>query len=94
MTGGFVIGAGLLPVSSRRWIPHTAVARLAAMHRRPVFLVEDWEAADPLKRLPAASIARLDWPPRADVGTAVHVLLFDPADRGQPPDRVPTDRFR
>ena len=62
----------------------TAVATLTAMHRHPVFLVEDWEAADLRKRFASSRIARLDWPPRADFGTAIHVLLFDPADRDQP----------
>ena len=70
-----------------------AVAMLASMHRRPVFLVEDWEAADLRKRFPASKFARLDWQPRADIGTNVRVRLFDPADRDQP-TRVATDRFR
>jgi hypothetical protein len=56
--------------------------------------VEDWEAADLRKRFPSSRIARLDWPPRADIGTSVHVLLFDPADRDQPANTVTTDRFR
>ncbi len=72
----------------------TAVATLTAMQRHPVFLVEDWEAADLRKRFASSRIARLDWPPRADIGTAIHVLLFDPADRDQPPGSIRTDRFR
>jgi hypothetical protein len=73
----------------------TAVATLTAMHRRPVFLVEDWETADLRMRFPSSQLARLDWPPRADIGTHpnIHVFLFDPADRDQP-GRVRTDRFR
>jgi hypothetical protein len=71
----------------------TAVATLTAMHRHPVFLVEDWETADLLTRFPGSQLARLDWPPRADIGTNVRVLLFDPADRGRP-GHVTTDRFR
>jgi len=72
----------------------TAVATFTAMHRRPFFLVEDWEAADLRKRFASSRIARLDWQPRADIGTAVHVLLFDPADRDQPAGSFHTDRFR
>ena len=73
----------------------TAVATLTAMRRRPVFLVEDWETADLRMRFPSSQLARLDWPPRADIGTHpnIHVFLFDPADRDQP-RRVRTDRFR
>ena len=72
----------------------TAVATFTAMHRRPFFLVEDWEAADLRKRFASSRIARLDWQPRADIGTAVHVLLFDPADRDRPAGSFHTDRFR
>jgi hypothetical protein len=72
----------------------TAVATFTALHRRPVFLVEDWEAADLRMRFPSSPLARLDWPPRADIGTNVRVLLFDPADRGAAPGRFHTDRFR
>lgn len=71
----------------------TAVATLTAMHRHPVLLVEDWEAADLRKRFPSSRIARLDWPPRTEIGTSIRVLLFDPADR-ESPGRVHTDRFR
>jgi 4-amino-4-deoxy-L-arabinose transferase-like glycosyltransferase len=84
-----VVRWDLLPVDL-----DTAVATLTAMHRPPAFLVEDWEAADLRKRFPSSRIARLDWPPRADIGASVHVLLFDPADRDQPVDAVTTDRFR
>jgi hypothetical protein len=74
----------------------TAVATLTAMHRRPVFLIEEWEMPDLRRRFPESRIARLDWPPRADIATHanIHVLLFDPADRDQPPGRIQTDRFR
>jgi hypothetical protein len=84
-----VVRWDLLPVDL-----DTAVATLTAMHRRPVFLVEDWEATDLRMRFPSSPLARLDWPPRADIGTNVRVLLFDPADRGEPPGRFHTDRFR
>jgi Dolichyl-phosphate-mannose-protein mannosyltransferase len=85
-----VVRWDLLPVDL-----DTAVATLTAMRRRPVFLVEDWEAADLRMRFPLSQLARLDWPPRADIGTHadIHVFLFDPADRDQP-GRVRTDRFR
>jgi len=84
-----VVRWDLLPVDL-----DTAVATFTAMHRRPVFLVEDWEAADLRMRFPSSPLARLDWPPRADIGTNVRVLLFDPADRDEAPGRYPTDRFR
>lgn len=84
-----VVRWDLLPVDL-----DTAVATLTAMHRRPVFLVEDWEAADLRMRFPSSRLARLDWAPRADIGTSVHVLLFDPADRDEAPGRIHTDRVR
>jgi hypothetical protein len=84
-----VVRWDLLPVDL-----DTAVATFTAMHRRPVFLVEDWEAADLRMRFPSSPLVRLDWPPRADIGTNVRVLLFDPADRDETPGRYPTDRFR
>ena len=68
------------------------VAALTALGRRPVFLVEDWEAADLRRRFPASPLARLDWTPRADFGTSTRARLFDPADRSGPSpvtDRVP-----
>ena len=71
-----------------------AVAALTAIHRRPVFLIEEWEIPDIQKRFPSSRLARLDWPARADIGTNVRVLLFDPADRDQPASLIPTDRFR
>jgi hypothetical protein len=70
-----------------------AVAALTAMHRHPVLLVEDWEAADLQKRFPSSRIARLDWPPRTEIGSSVRVLLFDPADRERS-GPFHTDRFR
>lgn len=59
-----------------------AVARLRALGRHPVVLVEDWEMADLRARFPESATARVDWTPRADIGTETHVRLFDPADRG------------
>ena len=49
--------------------------------------------ADLRRRFPGSAIARLDWTPRADIGSETRVRLFDPADRGAatPPrtDRLP-----
>ena len=72
-----VVRWDLLPVDL-----DTAVATLTAMHRHPVFLVEDWEAADlrmrfPSSRTRAAGLAAA----RRYRDTHIHVLLFDPADR-------------
>lgn len=66
---------------------------LRALGRHPVFLVEDWEAADLSTRFPTSETSRLDWLPRAEFGDEVRVRLFDPADRrsgtpGWPVDRV------
>ena len=69
----------------------TAVADLAALGRKPVLVIEDWEARDLRARFPASAIARLDWPPRADFGTTTRVRVFDPADR-EHPGAVVTDR--
>jgi hypothetical protein len=71
--------------------PDAAIARLRSLGRRPVLLVEDWEAADLRTRFPRWPAASLDWPPRADIGDDTRVLLFDPADRATHP-RVTTDR--
>ncbi|MDQ5831787.1 MAG: glycosyltransferase family 39 protein [Actinomycetota bacterium] len=71
----------------------SAVSTLTALGRPPVLLVEDWEAADLRARFPASAVARLDWTPRADVGSDIRVRLFDPADRGKPPDHIVTDRL-
>jgi len=70
----------------------TAVAALRAQGLRPVFVVEDWERADILKRHPRSALARLDWTPRAEFGDETRVFLYDPFDRVEPPrwrpDRV------
>jgi len=70
----------------------TAVAALRARGLRPVFVVEDWERADILKRHPRSALARLDWTPRAEFGDETRVFLYDPSDRVEPPrwrpDRV------
>jgi hypothetical protein len=67
------------------------VATLQTLGRRPLLLVEDWEAADLQRRYPTSALARLDWTPRADFGTAVRVRLFDPIDRSA--SAVVTDRL-
>ena len=74
--------------------PEAAAIRLRTLGRHPVFLVEDPEMAILRTRFPQSPMARLDWAPRADIGTETHVRLFDPADRGAtaPPhaaDRLP-----
>jgi dolichyl-phosphate-mannose-protein mannosyltransferase len=70
----------------------TAVAALQASGLRAVFVVEDWERADILKRHPRSTLARLDWTPRAEFGDETRVFLYDPLDRLEPPrwgpDRV------
>ncbi len=70
-----------------------ALADLARLGRPSVILVEDWEEASLRQKFPASSLARLDWPPRADFGGPTHVRLYDPADRDRPTlrprDRVP-----
>jgi hypothetical protein len=67
-----------------------AVERLRALDRHPVILIEAWETADLRARFPRSTIARLDWPPRVDVGDETRVRLFDPADRGTGGRNAPT----
>jgi Dolichyl-phosphate-mannose-protein mannosyltransferase len=70
----------------------TAVAALRALGRHPVFVVEDWERSDVLRKHPLSTSARLDWRPRAEFGDETRVFLYDPLDRTNPPpwhpDRV------
>jgi hypothetical protein len=70
-----------------------ALGELARLGRRSVILVEDWEEAALRQKFPASTLAKLDWPPRADFGSMTRVRVFDPADRdrptGRPPDRLP-----
>jgi len=70
----------------------TAVAAIRARGLHPVFVVEDWERADILKKHPRSALARLDWTPRAEFGDETRVFLYDPFDRLQAPrwrpDRV------
>ena len=72
----------------------TAVAQIAALGRRPLLLVEDWEVRDLRTRFPTSAIARLDWPARAEFGSVTRVFLFDLSDREQPRGSVVTDRLR
>jgi hypothetical protein len=65
---------------------------LRSVGRRPVLLVEDWEAADLLARFPTSPVARLSWPPRAEFGDQTRVRLFDPADLGDRSRPVWADR--
>jgi len=53
-----------------------AIADVRRVGRHPVFLVEDWEAADLRARFPASPAARLDWTPRADVTGTTRVRVF------------------
>jgi hypothetical protein len=62
----------------------TAIARLWALGRRPLLVIEDWEKPALRERFPSGPIAGLDWPPRADAGRTTRVGVWDPADRGQP----------
>jgi Dolichyl-phosphate-mannose-protein mannosyltransferase len=70
----------------------TAVAALRAMGRYPVFLVEDWERPDLIKKHPGSIYAQLGWRPRVEFGDETRVFLYDPLDRSTPPrwhaDRV------
>jgi hypothetical protein len=70
-----------------------AVEALARLGRPSVILVEDWEEPALGQKFPASTLARLDWPARADFGWPTHVRLYDPTDRGRPtgrpPDRLP-----
>jgi hypothetical protein len=70
-----------------------AVAELTARGLSPVLLVEGPEGDDLRSRFPRSELARLDWPPRADVGFETRARAFVPADRFAP-ERVLTDRFQ
>jgi hypothetical protein len=71
-----------------------AIEMLAAAGRTPIVVVEDWEEPALRARFPNSNVARLDWPPRADIGSETRVRIYDPADRTRRADRLPTDRFR
>jgi hypothetical protein len=71
----------------------TALARLRALGRRPVLVVEDWERPVLRQRFPSGPIAGLDWPPRADAGRTTRVGVWDPADRDAPPASIVTDHL-
>jgi hypothetical protein len=70
-----------------------AVDELARLGRPSVILVEDWEEPALRQKFPASTLARLDWPARADFGWPTPVRLYDPSDlgrpTGRPPDRLP-----
>jgi hypothetical protein len=71
----------------------TALARLRALGRRPVLVVEDWEKPVLRARFPSGPISSLDWPPRAEAGGTTRVGVWDPADRDRPAASVVTDRL-
>lgn len=72
----------------------TALARLRALGRRPVLVVEDWEKPALRERFPSGPIASLDWPPRAQTNGATRVGVWDPADRDRPAASIVTDRLK
>ena len=71
----------------------TAIARLRALGRHPVLVVEDWEKPALRERFPSGPIASLDWPPRAEAGQTTRVGVWDPADRGAPPASIVTEHL-
>jgi len=70
----------------------TAIARLRALGRHPVLVVEDWEKPVLRQRFPGAT-ASLDWPPRAEAGQTTRVGVWDPADRSSLPAPIVTDHL-
>lgn len=66
-----------------------AIARLRALGRHPVIVVEDHEMDGLESKFPNSHAARLDWPPVADVGNETRVRLFDPGDHAALTDRIP-----
>ena len=71
----------------------TAIARLRALGRHPVLVVEDWEKPALRERFPSGPIASLDWPPRAEAGQTTRVGVWDPSDRGLSPASIVTDHL-
>jgi hypothetical protein len=59
-----------------------AIARLRALGRHPVLVVEDWEKPALRARFPSGATASLDWAPRVEIGQTTRVGVWDPADRG------------
>ena len=103
---GYPLGLPLVMAAARRVIgefgpylvgPALAVlaafARLRALGRRPILVVEDWEKPALRARFPSGGIASLDWPPRAEAGGTTRVGVWDPADRGLPAASIATDRL-
>jgi hypothetical protein len=58
-----------------------ALARLRALGRHPVLVVEDWEKPALRARFPSGPTASLDWKPRVETGLTTRVGVWDPADR-------------
>ena len=71
-----------------------ALAAMRALGRRPVLLIEEWEASQLRERFPRSLAAQLDWPPLAEFGTNVRVRVYDPADRGKIEGIGRLDRLR
>lgn len=71
-----------------------ALAAMRALGRRPVLLIEEWEAPQLRERFPRSLAAQLDWPPLAEFGTNVRVRVYDPADRGKISGIGRLDRLR
>jgi hypothetical protein len=69
------------------------LAELRARGRRGLLLLEEWEEPLLRARFPRSPLSRLDWPPRADFGTAVRVRLYDPDDQARPGAVYATDRL-
>lgn len=82
-TGLPVLRWDLLPVDL-----DAAIARLRALGRHPVILIEEWKMGELAAKFPASIAARLDWTPRVDVGDETRVRLFDLADRTATTDRL------
>jgi hypothetical protein len=73
---------------------NAALAAMRALGRRPVLLIEEWEAPQLRERFPRSLAAQLDWPPLAEFGTNVRVRVYDPADRGKISGIGRLDRLR
>ena len=58
-----------------------SLARLRALGRHPVLVVEDWERPALRARFPSGPTASLDWRPRVETGQTTRVGVWDPADR-------------
>jgi hypothetical protein len=71
----------------------TAIARLRALGKHPILVVEDWERPALRERFPSGPTASLDWPARAEAGRTTRVGVWDPGDRDAPAAPIVTDRL-